>query len=57
MKVKELIAKLLKLNKEAECLVSYNGPGGCETCGYGSEVERDFEIVDLETKIVFDTTR
>lgn len=41
--------------KNAVVQVEHQGPGGCETCGYGGETTTDVEgssIYDLETKLV-----
>lgn len=53
MKVKELIKKLKEASQDAEVYCEYNGGGGCDTCGYGSETESEvISIVDNETRVV-----
>lgn len=61
MTVEQVINKLnemVKANKalkKATFQIEYKGDGGCDTCGYGSEVTTDVEkerFVDLETRLV-----
>jgi hypothetical protein len=61
MTVAELITKLQSMVKEnasvarSKVQVEYRGQGGCDTCGYGSEVSDDIEeskIYDLDTRVV-----
>jgi hypothetical protein len=53
MKVKEFIAILQKKNQEADVFVGTRENNGCDTCGWGATTsEDDFELIDLETKII-----
>lgn len=53
MKVKDLIKKLSKFDKDKEVYMVTENSDGCETCGYGASINEDesFEIKDMETKI------
>ena len=62
MTVPELIKKLQSMLKDNQLLekttveIEYEGPDGCDTCGYGSKVTRDLtinKIYDLDTKLIF----
>jgi len=53
MKVRELIERLSKLSPDANVELEYQGEGGCDTCGVGSEKQSDLEtVVDLETRVI-----
>ena len=54
MTVKEAIEQLKKYNQEAILRIEFDGPDGCDTCGYGGETTRDVvKIIDLEASVVF----
>jgi hypothetical protein len=47
MTVKELIKKLEEVKDENSLVfVQYQGAGGCDTCGYGGEVEEEVTGID-----------
>ncbi len=53
MTVAELIEKLRTMPQDVPVECEYSGPGGCDTCGYGSGEESDIEhVLDLETRVV-----
>jgi hypothetical protein len=64
MTVQEAIDKLLKVeNKSVPLIVSFTNitwRGGCETCGYGAEANKDErqseakEVYDFETRVVIE---
>ena len=55
--IKEL-QQVIKSNpkaKDATVEIEYQGMGGCDTCGYGSETTKELEegkISDLDTRVV-----
>ena len=53
MTVKELIVKLQAVkDPDSPVLIVYQGPGGCDTCGFGSNCEDTIDGVDdLEGKV------
>lgn len=59
MKVRELIAELLKMDQEANVVTEHeDADSGCSTCGYGATSStRDVVVVtNLETRVVLNTS-
>ena len=55
MTIKDLKKALKKYSDDAKVFIGVLNHDGCDTCGYGaSSREREFRIIDLETKVVLE---
>lgn len=53
MTVKELIEQLQTMPQNVPVYCEYNGAGGCDTCGHGSETEDEANsVLSMDTRVV-----